>query len=52
MNPFRQPAAPSLPGRVCLVTGGAAGIGWALTRALAAAGAHVYVCDNSQASLD
>jgi deazaflavin-dependent oxidoreductase (nitroreductase family) len=53
MNPFRsEPAAPFLPGRVCLVTGGAAGIGWALTRALAAAGAHVYVCDNSQAGLD
>ncbi|MEU0116358.1 SDR family NAD(P)-dependent oxidoreductase [Streptomyces bobili] len=53
MNPFRsKPAAPSLPGRVCLVTGGAAGIGWALTHALAAAGAHVHACDNAQASLD
>jgi deazaflavin-dependent oxidoreductase (nitroreductase family) len=53
MNLFRlKSAVPSLPGRVCLVTGGAAGIGWALTRALAAAGAHVYVCDNAQASLD
>jgi deazaflavin-dependent oxidoreductase (nitroreductase family) len=39
-------------GRVCLVTGGAAGIGWALTRALAAAGAHVHLCDISHDNLD
>ncbi|MFD8985067.1 SDR family NAD(P)-dependent oxidoreductase [Streptomyces sp. NPDC059564] len=32
-------------GRVCLVTGGAQGIGWAVTRLLARAGAHVYVAD-------
>ncbi|MEU7068124.1 SDR family oxidoreductase [Streptomyces sp. NPDC046161] len=32
-------------GRVCLVTGGAQGIGWATTRLLAGAGAHVYVAD-------
>ncbi|MDH6128329.1 SDR family NAD(P)-dependent oxidoreductase [Kitasatospora sp. GP82] len=41
-----------LKGRVCLITGGAAGIGWALTRALAVAGAHVHVCDNSKPNLD
>lgn len=53
MNPFRRkPASPSLPGRVCLVTGGAAGIGLALTHALATAGAHVYACDNSPSSLE
>lgn len=42
----------SLAGCTCLVTGGAAGIGFALTQALAAAGAHVHACDNSQANLD
>jgi deazaflavin-dependent oxidoreductase (nitroreductase family) len=53
MNPLRpKPTLPSLPGRVCLVTGGAAGIGLALTRALATAGAHVYVCDNSPSNLE
>ncbi|MEU7428603.1 SDR family NAD(P)-dependent oxidoreductase [Streptomyces sp. NPDC040750] len=41
-----------LTGRVCLITGGASGIGWALTRALATAGAHVHVCDISQDNLD
>ncbi|MFI9586343.1 SDR family NAD(P)-dependent oxidoreductase [Streptomyces sp. NPDC052236] len=53
MNPFRSKSAlASLSGRVCLVTGGAAGIGWALTRALVTAGAHVHVCDNSRAGLE
>ncbi|WP_405607191.1 hypothetical protein [Streptomyces sp. NBC_00076] len=52
MNPLRpKPTSPSLPG-VCLVTGGAAGIGWALTRALAAAGSHMYVGDNSRTGLE
>ncbi|OEJ35231.1 hypothetical protein BGK67_31505 [Streptomyces subrutilus] len=30
---------------MCLVTGGAQGIGWEVTRLLASAGAHVYVAD-------
>ena len=47
----RQDSA-ELAGHVCLVTGGAAGIGWALTHALATAGAHVHLCDNSQDNLD
>lgn len=43
--------ARSLAGRVCLVTGGAQGIGWALVRAMAAAGARVYACDHSPHNL-
>ncbi len=35
----------SLVDHVCLVTGGAQGIGWALARALSEAGARVFVCD-------
>jgi NAD(P)-dependent dehydrogenase (short-subunit alcohol dehydrogenase family) len=38
-------------GEVCAITGGAYGIGWALTEALADAGVHVHVCDNSEAHL-
>jgi NAD(P)-dependent dehydrogenase (short-subunit alcohol dehydrogenase family) len=38
--------------QVCVVTGGTQGIGWALTRALAAEGATVYACGFSQDSLD
>lgn len=34
-----------LKGQVCLVTGGAQGIGWAITMALADHGARVYACD-------
>jgi NAD(P)-dependent dehydrogenase (short-subunit alcohol dehydrogenase family) len=41
-----------LKDRVCLVTGGAQGIGWAITRALAAAGGTVHVCDISEEHLD
>lgn len=41
----------ALTGKVCLVTGGAQGIGRALTRVLAQQGAHVHVADVSQPSL-
>jgi NAD(P)-dependent dehydrogenase (short-subunit alcohol dehydrogenase family) len=37
----------ALTGRVCAVTGGAQGIGWAVTEALAHTGARVYSCDIS-----
>ncbi|MFD6185938.1 SDR family NAD(P)-dependent oxidoreductase [Streptomyces goshikiensis] len=37
----------TLKGKVCLVTGGAQGIGLAITRALAQQGAHVHVADIS-----
>jgi NAD(P)-dependent dehydrogenase (short-subunit alcohol dehydrogenase family) len=36
-----------LNGQVCLVTGGAQGIGWAITQALADHGGEVYACDIS-----
>lgn len=42
-----RPPSPFLKGRVCLVTGGAQGIGWAIAQALADHGAHVHVCDLS-----
>jgi len=38
----------SLAGRTCLVTGGAGGIGLALTAQLAAQGAVVHACDNDE----
>lgn len=38
-------------GRVCMVTGGAQGIGWAIACALATRGAQVHVADNSQEHL-
>lgn len=38
-------------GRVCLVTGGAQGIGWAVTQLLARAGARVYVADICEENL-
>ncbi len=41
-----------LANQVCLVTGGAQGIGWAITQALADHGADVYACTFSIASLD
>lgn len=34
-----------LAGQIVVVTGGAQGIGWAITQACAAHGAEVYVCD-------
>lgn len=40
-----------LQGHVGLVTGGAQGIGWAITQALADAGAQVYACTYSESSL-
>jgi NAD(P)-dependent dehydrogenase (short-subunit alcohol dehydrogenase family) len=40
-----------LKNQVCLVTGGAQGIGWATARALAAAGGTVHVCDVSEEHL-
>ncbi|HEX8822264.1 MAG TPA: SDR family oxidoreductase [Archangium sp.] len=40
-----------LKDRVCLVTGGAQGIGWATARRLAEAGGTVYVCDISEENL-
>jgi NAD(P)-dependent dehydrogenase (short-subunit alcohol dehydrogenase family) len=42
----------SLAGRTAVVTAGAAGIGLAISRALAAAGALVHVCDVDAAALD
>jgi len=33
------------PHSICAVTGGAQGIGWAIARALAARGGHVYIAD-------
>ncbi|HYO70823.1 MAG TPA: SDR family oxidoreductase, partial [Archangium sp.] len=41
-----------LKDQVCLVTGGAQGIGWATARRLAAAGGTVYVCDISEEHLE
>ncbi|MER7395887.1 SDR family NAD(P)-dependent oxidoreductase [Streptomyces sp. NPDC000151] len=38
-------------GRVCLVTGGAGGIGWEISKALANAGALVHICDSSLKNL-
>ena len=40
-----------LDGQVALVTGGTQGIGWAIALALADHGAHVFVCDISEAQL-
>ena len=40
-----------LAGRVCLVTGGAQGIGWAVSQALADHGAQVHACDISEENL-
>lgn len=54
MNLTRSASNPALPlaGMVCAVTGGAQGIGWALSEAFARAGAHVYACDISPTYLD
>ncbi|WNG35580.1 SDR family oxidoreductase [Archangium minus] len=40
-----------LKDHVCVVTGGAQGIGWATARELAKAGGSVYVCDISEENL-
>jgi NAD(P)-dependent dehydrogenase (short-subunit alcohol dehydrogenase family) len=45
-------AAPVLSGKICMVTGGAQGLGWALTQALADAGARVFLCDIDQHHID
>ncbi len=37
-----------LAGKVCAITGGAQGIGWAIAEALCAAGARVHACDISE----
>lgn len=42
----------SLKGKVALVSGGSRGIGWAITRALAGAGAHVVVNGRDPKALD
>jgi len=41
-----------LTDHVCLVTGGAQGIGWAISQALADHGAQVYACTFSEGSLE
>jgi NAD(P)-dependent dehydrogenase (short-subunit alcohol dehydrogenase family) len=40
-----------LAGKICLVTGGAEGIGWATVQSLANYGGDVYVCDISTENL-
>ncbi|MCY0924048.1 SDR family NAD(P)-dependent oxidoreductase [Streptomyces sp. H27-G5] len=47
-----RPNSSRLEGRICLVTGGASGIGWALTRTLAQSGARVHACDISRSHLE
>ena len=42
----------SLQNKVCVVTGGTQGIGWATVQALAANGATVYACGYSSGSLE
>src|SRR5262245_66633637 len=41
----------SFSGKVCLVTGGAQGVGWAIAQALADKGAIVHACDISEENL-
>lgn len=40
-----------LSGKICLVTGGAQGVGWAICQALADRGAIVYACDISEENI-
>lgn len=47
----RMTTVADLAGRVCLVTGGAGGIGWAMARLFALHGAQVHVADISKAAL-
>jgi 3-oxoacyl-[acyl-carrier protein] reductase len=44
---FSVPAGKLLSGQVALVTGGAQGIGWAISRALAREGAHVAIVNRN-----
>ncbi len=50
MTPNTNQTTP-LAGQTAVVTGGTQGIGWAITQALADAGAHVYACGYSTESL-
>ncbi|MFF1904821.1 SDR family NAD(P)-dependent oxidoreductase [Kitasatospora sp. NPDC058218] len=53
METTDRPDGPAaLRGKVCLVTGGAQGIGLAVTRALAGQGAHVHVAALTQHSVE
>jgi NAD(P)-dependent dehydrogenase (short-subunit alcohol dehydrogenase family) len=47
----RREQRESFEGQVCLVTGGAQGIGWAIAQSLAREGARVRVCDVCDESL-
>jgi NADP-dependent 3-hydroxy acid dehydrogenase YdfG len=46
-----RPAERFFEGKICVVTGGANGIGYAIVRALADRGAVVHVCDKSEEHL-
>lgn len=48
----KSPALPGLAGKRVLVTAGASGIGLAIARAMAGAGARVLVCDVNEAFLN
>ena len=47
-----EPSPGTLAGRFAVVTGATRGIGWAITRALVSAGAHVAMVARTQADLD
>src|ERR1700712_4735938 len=40
-----------LEGKVAVITGGAGGLGWPISRDLARAGVHVAICDRDPAAL-